>query len=197
MVSINGRENVAITRENALQTTTHEMVGQGVPILQRIEKPRLFQYVENPTLYYYVRWESPPHASIPNKPFDYIVAIPQKVAKPAPAGIHFHAWGESLNSGYGWWYNAGKGAILNTSNQIPHDWWIGYHELFWTGKPLSSKVDREVGIVRAYPQNRMLSFLDWVATKWEVDLHRTFTAGNSMGGSGALKLVIRFPDRIA
>jgi hypothetical protein len=43
----------------------------------------------------------------------------------------------------------------------------------------------------------MLSFLDWVATHWDVDLTRTHVAGSSMGGSGAPMLAIRFPDRIA
>jgi pimeloyl-ACP methyl ester carboxylesterase len=43
----------------------------------------------------------------------------------------------------------------------------------------------------------MLSFLDWVATKWDVDLSRTHVAGNSMGGSGAPMLAIRHPERIA
>jgi pimeloyl-ACP methyl ester carboxylesterase len=196
-VSINGRENVTTTQENALQSPVQETVGRGVPFLQRITKPKLFQYIENPTLYYYVRWESPPNANIPSKPFDYLVAIPPQVAKPAPVGIHFHSWGGSLNGGYGWWYNAEKGAILIASNQIPYDWWTGYHELLGTGQPLTSKADWEKGAVRAYSQRRMLSFLDWVATKWDVDLNRTFAAGSSMGGSGASKLAIRFPGRIA
>jgi hypothetical protein len=52
-------------------------------------------------------------------------------------------------------------------------------------------------VVRAYSQRRMLSFLTWVATKWDVDLNRVFTAGSSMGGSGATKLALRFPSRIA
>jgi pimeloyl-ACP methyl ester carboxylesterase len=196
-VSINGRENAAITKENALQTPIHETLGPGVPILQRIARPKLFYYIENPTLYHYVRWESPPNASIPSKPFDYLIAIPPKLTKPAPVGIHLHEWGGSLNGNYGWWYNAEEGALLIASNQIPYDWWTGYHESFWTGKPLSSKADWETGVVRAYSQRRMLSFLDWVATKWDVDLDRTFAAGSSMGGAGALKLSIRFPDRIA
>jgi pimeloyl-ACP methyl ester carboxylesterase len=196
-LSVNGRENPIVTKENALQSAVLETVGQGIPILQRMTKPDSFHYIENPTLYYYVRWEAPPNSSIPSKPFDYLVAVPPRLAKPAPVGIHLHAWGGSLNDGYGWWYNAEKGAILIASTQIPYDWWTGYHELFWTGRPLTSKADWEKGVVRAYSQRRMLSFLDWAATKWNVDLNRTFAAGNSMGGSGSLMLAIRFPNRIA
>ena len=160
-------------------------VGPGLPVLQRIEKPRNFQNVENPTLHYYVRWEAPSNTSIPGKPFDYLVAIPPKLAKPASVGIHLHAWGGSLNDGYGWWFNAEKGAILVASNQIPYDWWTGYHERLGTDEPLKTKEDWTKGVVRPYTQRRMLSFLDWVATQWEVDLTRTFAAGNSMGGRGA------------
>jgi pimeloyl-ACP methyl ester carboxylesterase len=196
-VSVNGKENTSISQENALQTPIDEVVGLGLPILQRMTKPESFQYVENAALYYYVRWESPPNSSVPSKPFDYLVAIPPKLARPASAGIHLHAWGGSLNDGYGWWFNAEKGAILVASNQIPYDWWTGYHDLFWTEQPLATKVDWIKGVVRAYSQRRMLSFLDWVATKWELDLKRTFVAGNSTGGSGSSMLAIRFPDQIA
>jgi len=194
-VSTNGQENATISSRNATETPVDEGVGQGVPILQRIEKPGIFQYVENPTLYYYVRWEASPNANVPGKPFDYLVAIPPKPAKPAPVGIHLHEWGGSLNYGYGWWYNAEKGAILISSNQIPYDWWTGYHERLGLGQPTKDEWMR--GVVRPYTQRRMLSFLDWVATQWDVDLTRTFAAGNSMGGSGSLMLALRFPERIA
>jgi hypothetical protein len=43
----------------------------------------------------------------------------------------------------------------------------------------------------------MLSFLNWVATGWHVDLRRTHVAGNSMGGSGSPMLAIRHADRTA
>ena len=196
-ISVNGNENTAITGSNALQTPITETVGRGVPVLQRIEKPSGFQHVENPTLYYYVRWEAPPTVNVPGKPFDYLVAIPPKVVKPAPVGIHLHAWGGSLNNDYGWWFNAEKGSILIASNQIPYDWWTGYHERLGTSLPLKTKDDWTKGFVRPYSQRRMVSFLDWVATKWPVDLKRTFVAGISMGGSGALMLALRFPERVA
>jgi hypothetical protein len=43
----------------------------------------------------------------------------------------------------------------------------------------------------------MLSFLDWAAKKYDLDLKRVFTAGSSMGGSGAPMFAIRYSDRIA
>lgn len=196
-VSSNGNENKTLDQGNTLQIPVDEIVGQGVPVLQRIVKPPIFNYVENPTLHYYVRWEAPPNSSVAGKPFDYVVAIPPKLAKPAPVGLHLHAWGGSLNHDYGWWFNAETGAILIASNQIPYDWWTGYHERLGTGQPLKTKDDWLKAAVRPYTQRRMLSFLEWVKMQWEVDLTRTFAAGSSMGGSGAIMLALRFPEQIA
>lgn len=197
VVSVNGTANATLTDANATQAPTKESVGRGPFILQRTEKPKEFQYIKDATLHYYVRWESPPNCSVASRPFDYLVAIPPKLAKPAPVGLHLHCWGGNLNGGYAWWSDAEKGAILIATNQIPYDWWTGYHEFKFTGKPLNSKEDWLKGVVRPYSQTRLFSFLDWVATKWDVDLKRTFTAGTSMGGSGTLMLAIRYGKRIA
>jgi hypothetical protein len=43
----------------------------------------------------------------------------------------------------------------------------------------------------------MISFLDWAKTKYPFDMDRVFTAGSSMGGSGAPMFAIRYSDRIA
>jgi len=194
-IVIDGKENTSIGESNSLRSPVQERVGQGVPVLQRVEKPERFNYVKNPTLHYYVRWESPPNCAAHGKPYDYVAAVPPNLAKPAPVGIHLHCWGASLNGGYGWWYKGDDGHILIASNQIPYDWWTGYHELYFEGPP--SEDTWKQGVVRPYSQVRMFSFLDWVATQWDVDLTRTHVAGNSMGGSGSPMLAIRFPDRIA
>ncbi len=194
-VVIEGKENAALGPGNVLQQPVEETVGLGMPVLQRIERPKEWQYVATPTLYYYVRWESPPNCAVMGKPFDYVVGIPPKLADPAPVGIHLHCWGGSLNGGYGWWYGAELGHILIASNQIPYDWWTGYHERFWEGSP--SKEKWQKGVVRPYTQNRLLSFLNWVATKWNIDPAATYVAGSSMGGSGAPMMAIRHSDRIA
>ncbi len=194
-LSIDGKENTALGSGNVLAAPIAETVGLGIPVLQRTEKPKEWQYVKDPTLHYYVRWESPPNCSAAGKPFDYVVAIPPKLARPAPVGIHLHCWGGSLNGGYGWWYGAEQGHILIASNQIPYDWWTGYHELYWQGP--AKEAAWKNGMVHPYSQVRMLSFLDWVATRWDVDLARTHVAGSSMGGSGAPMFAIRYPERIA
>ena len=193
--SVDGKENTALAAGNLLAAPVTETVGLGVPVLQRSEKPKEWQYVTGPTLYYYVRWESPPNCAAAGMPFDYLVAIPPKLARPAPVGIHLHCWGGSLNGGYGWWYGAERGHILIASNQIPYDWWTGYHELYWQGP--AKEEAWKAGRVHPYSQVRMLSFLDWVATRWDVDLTQTHVAGSSMGGSGAPMFAIRYPERIA
>jgi len=192
---VDGKENTALEAAYVLQQPVRETVGRGVPVLQRIRKPKEFQYIAGPTLYDFVRWESPPNCSVEGRPFDYVVAAPPNPARPAPVGIHLHCWGGSLNGGYGWWYNAEKGDLLLASNQVPYDWWTGYHESYWSGP--REKQAWQQGVVRPYSQQRMLSFLDWMTTRWEIDLARTHVAGNSMGGSGAPMLAIRYPEQIA
>lgn len=194
-VVVDGREQTRLTAENTLAEPVRETVGLGVPVLQRVERPEQFNYVRNPTLYYFVRWEPLPHSARPGLPIDYVVAVPEQVAWPAPVGIHLHCWGGSLNGGYGWWYQAEQGHLLLASNQVPYDWWTGYHERYWDGRP--DKAVWEQGVVRPYSQRRLLSFLDWMATRWEIDLARTHVAGSSMGGSGAPMLAIRYAERIA
>jgi len=194
-VAIDGKEK-PLDSANSLAKCVQETVGQGLPVLQRVEKPKEFQYVSQPTaVYFYVRWEAPPNCSVEGKPFDYLVAIPPKPVKPTPVGIHLHCWGGSLLGGYGWWYNAEKGSMMLASNQIPYDWWTGYHESYWK-VPRSQKAWQE-GVVHPYSQTRMLSFLEWMATKWDVDLKRTHVAGSSMGGSGSPMFAIRYPEFIA
>ncbi|HLY11717.1 MAG TPA: hypothetical protein VKW04_20620 [Planctomycetota bacterium] len=191
-LAVDGEEDLsAFDRGNALAEPVEEQVGQGVPVLQRIEHPEEFLYVRKPTLQFYVRWECPPNASLPSRPIAYLVALPPKSVEPAPVGLHLHCWGGNLEGGYGWWYDAAQGAILISTNEIPYDWWTGYHECMGTWKSW-----RE-GVVRDYTQTRLISFLDWAATQWKVDRARVFTAGNSMGGSGSPSVALRRGDRIA
>lgn len=194
-VVIDGKEDTAIGDSNSLQSPIEEGQGQGSPVLQSSKEVATFQFVEGPTLRHYVRWEAPPHANRENIPIDFVVAIPKKLAKPAPVGLHLHCWGGTPWDGYGWWYNAEKGTILIASNEVPYDWWTGYHERAGIGP--RNRESWKDGVVRPYTQRRLLSLIDWAATQWDIDRTRVFTGGNSMGGSGAPMLAIRNPDRIA
>lgn len=188
-------EDATLDAGNALPEAVAETLGQGTPVLQSVKTVDSFTFVDGPTLRHYVRWEAPPHANRENQPNDILVGIPKNLAKPAPVGLHLHCWGGNPYSGYGWWYNAEKGAILIAANQVPYDWWTGYHEL-------QGKVPRErnawaQGVVHPYTQRRVLALVDWAATQWEIDRSRTFVGGSSMGGSGSVMLAIRHPQQIA
>src|SRR5262249_9212110 len=87
--------------------------------------------------------------------------------------------------------------ILVSSNQIPYDWWTGFQEHLFTPHPPRTADDWRSGVIRPYAQRRMLSFLDWVAAKFPVDVHRIYTAGVSMGGSRSIMPAVRNPDRFA
>ena len=195
-----GVENTALNDGCAMRAPVLETVGQGTPVLQRVERPREWQYVRDPTLHYFVRWESPPNCAVQGKPIDYVVGVPPGVTWPAGVGLHLHCWGGSLDGGYGWWYRAEEGHVLIASNQAPYDWWTGYHEAYWLDAWRRAPRDEAVwrkGVVRPYAQTRLLSFLDWAATRWRLDVTRAHVAGNSMGGSGAVMFAIRHPDRLA
>ncbi len=194
---VNGQENTAIAGDNVLSGAVKETVGPGVPVLQRTPQSTTFHYVDGALLHYYTRWESAPNSNANGWAFDYLVAVPSGVGKHAQVGLHLHAWGGYEEDGYGWWFNGSKGSILVASTQSPYDWWTGYHEFLWTSKPLQAPQDWQKGVVHPYTQRRLLSFLDWVGTKWDIDKNRTFVAGSSMGGSGSLMLAIRYPQQIA
>jgi len=197
-----GKENPAVSAANSLAAPVEERAGEGLPVLQRVIRGVKFNYVDDTTLHYYVRWEAPPRASVESSPFNYLVAVPPNAKAPSPVGIHFHCWGNHLRGGYGHWANAGKGAILIAPNQVPYDWWTGYHEsvrpTFHQPMPRPKEKDEwNRGVVRPYTQNRILAFFEWACTKWEIDRKRTFTAGNSMGGAGSLMFAIRHGDKVA
>jgi len=178
--AVNGAEDLDALGKGNTIGPVDETVGPGEPVLQRIERPEKFSYRPRPELRYYVRWEAPPRSNLPSRPYDYLVGIPSKPKWPAPLYIAFHCWGASLNGGFGWWYQRPPATtVLVSTNQIPYDWWTGYHEAKGTWKPWSA------GVVRSYTQKRYDAFVEWVCGQWKIDRTRTVTGGNSMGGAGA------------
>ncbi|KKL06035.1 hypothetical protein LCGC14_2600050, partial [marine sediment metagenome] len=69
--------------------------------------------------------------------------------------------------------------------------WTGYHESMGTWRNWTD------GAVHDYSQRRLLSFVDWIDTKWKVDSTRVSVGGGSMGGSGTTNLAVHHSDRIA
>jgi len=192
----NGVEETQIGSGNTV--TVNETVGQGIPILQKVETVKDYYYTDGiSTHYYYTRWESPPNSNVHGMPADYKVIVPESYVpgRPTPVNLSFHAWGSNMHVQAGWWYNFDKGTISITTNQIPYDWWTGYHEKYGIGE--RSQQNWASGVVRPYTQNRLNSFFDWAASRWSLDRSRTIAAGVSMGGSGSIMYGIRNPDRVA
>jgi pimeloyl-ACP methyl ester carboxylesterase len=189
-----GVEDTTLIAGDNMVGIEDETVGEGIPVLQRIERPELFYYEENATLYLYTRWETSPNTAVEGKPYDYLVGVPETLVDPAPVGIHMHCWGGNLYSGYAWWGDYADGALLLASNQEPYDWWTGYNENYYNG------LDFTDGVVHPYSTTRLVSFLDWMKNEneyWgEIDSTRTFTAGSSMGGSGSIMMAIRYPELV-
>jgi len=195
-VVVNGEEDLsAFGKGNALAGPVTEKSGPGDPILQRVQKPKTFFYTKGITLHYYTRWEAPPRCNLPSRPYDYLVTIPEKMQKPAPLNLVLHCWGSNLygkGGGYTWhsWKDKRTG-IGVASNQIPYDWWTTYHENSGTLKAWTD------GVSRNFTPKRLLAFVDWVCTKWDVDQTRICVSGASMGGSGSTFIPIRYPERFA
>jgi hypothetical protein len=170
-----------------------EIVGPGAPVLQFVKKPGEYKhhfYQKKATLYYYTRWEAPPRCNLPSRPIDYIVGILPNTKPPSPLALRLHGWGGSMHGG-GFWTFPHLGTILISTNQIPYDWWTGYHEFKNTWRGWNE------GAVSDYTQQRLLGIVDWVDTKWKVDKTRVSVGGGSMGGSGTTNLAVHHHDRIA
>ncbi|MGA2032753.1 MAG: alpha/beta hydrolase-fold protein [Thermoguttaceae bacterium] len=196
--TINGEEDFAALvkdLDGLRQAAVEETVGAGEPIVQRIEPSKEFFYLQGVTLCFYTRWEAPPCCNLPSRPYDYIVILGPKLARPAPLNLILHCWGSNLvgkGGAFSWfrWKDQAVG-IGVASNQIPYDWWTTYHENLGTWKSWND------GVTRDFTAKRLLAFVDWVGTKWEVDKTRVCVSGESMGGSGSTFLPIRYPDRFA
>jgi hypothetical protein len=72
----------------------------------------------------------------------------------------------------------------------PDSWWVGYNELWDTGKNPAD------GVVRFYTENRLLWYVAWVKAdpRWTIDSTRVFLKGHSMGGTGTLHVGLGHPE---
>lgn len=191
MVALSGEENLsAFTEANCLSQAMDEKVGPGDPVLQRKEVPDKFHYVAKPTLRFYVRWESPPRCNLPSRPYDYMVGELPGLRDPAPLVVSLHCWGANVIRDLPWRGHS-KGSLLLTTNQIPYDWWMSYHEAMHTWKCWKDGKNRD------YTVRRVFGMMDWVQSKWNVRKNTIMLRGASMGGSGTSMIVTRYPERFA
>jgi hypothetical protein len=187
--TVDGAEDFSTLTQGVNATASvDESTGLGMVVKREVVSGVQFQYEQDVTQHYYVRWECPPTCNVPSRPWDYLVAVPKPAYQKAspPVGLALHCWGGNMWSGYGWWYRADEGALLVSSNQWPYDWWTAYHENLGTIKAWTS------GTCQPYNQLRMLSFIfDFVMGEFNGDQNRVFVYGSSMGGSGSSALGLR------
>ena len=92
--------------------------------------------------------------------------VPERPLKPAPVGIHLHAWGANMDSGYGWWFNAEQGSDPAGTQPGPVrlvDWLITNATTPRTAN--TSEAAWKQGVIRPYTERRVLGFLEWMKTK--------------------------------
>mgnify|MGYP001085340912 CR=1 FL=1 len=199
-LAVNGEEDLSnwTAGGNTTASAVAEAVGTGMVLLRVKELDVTWMYENNVDKYYYVRWDCPPYYNIPSHAFDYLVAVPSVTVDPRPVDVALHCWGATLNSGYGWWYEADKGSLLVSTNMKPYDWWTAYHDNYGTIRPFTDLDGNGGGRVRNYPQKRILSFLnDFVKLNYSVDDNRILVTGNSMGGAGCIMWGCREPNAFA
>lgn len=197
---VNGEEDLSAwtAGQDCSAAPVTESLGTGMVLLREKILDTDFMYVSNADRYYYVRWDCPPYYNVPSHAFDYLVGVPDDAVDPRPVDIALHCWGGSLNSGYGWWYEAENGALILATNMKPYDWWTAFHDNYGTIRPMTDVEGNAGGKVRNYAQKRVLSFLnDFVKNNWNVDDNRILVTGSSMGGSGCLMWGSRQADVFA
>jgi hypothetical protein len=77
---------------------------------------------------------------------------------------------------------------------VPNDplntWFYGYSDQLPGGDP-------NRGMVENYTERRLLAYLDHFASQYPFDKNRVFVRGESMGGTGAMTLALRYPKVFA
>ncbi len=198
--SVNGEEDLSswTTSQNCSGAAVAESTGTGMVLEWKTTTPGSFDFVNNPTMHYYAKWECPPNYNIPSYAHNYLVAVPPNLANPCPVDVALHCWGGSYEGGYDWWYEAESGGLLVATNEIPYDWWVAFHENAGRLRPWTNVDGNGGGVCRSFSQNRIWSFCQgFVATHWNVDPNHTFVSGGSMGGSGSCMWGIRAGDKFS
>ncbi len=193
--SINGKELVGL-EHNSLKHPIEERKGLSEPILQWSKTVDRKQYCYNNqggTVYYYATWLDEPYSNTMQN-FLWSIAVPDNYQKDTPAVLQLalHAWGGHLDCTT-YWYDIHPSTIrIATVNAPVQDWWYGYRENYGiTQKPEKNEV------VQNYTEKRILHFIDWVKTRWNIDESLVFAEGQSMGGAGAMHLGMKHGDRFA
>lgn len=120
---------------------------------------------------------------------DYFYVVPAKSGiKNAPLRVVLHSAGHSGDKvlkdafkHHDWFHYYGSEdyhILYLDCRKNKNDWWWGYHEIKRNPKLYKDKLSPA--------EARVLSTVEWVIKKYNVDRNRVYLSGISMGGSGSL-----------
>lgn len=185
--AIGGKENRYLGAGNVTKKGIEETVAPPQPVLQftrKINKNETYVWRHGPgEIRYYMTWVDAPDSNRPRH-FIWSVAIPSAYDPSVGAALQLslHAWGANQDTGT-YWYKIPPACIRIATVDYPvQDWWYGYREDYQKKNHLKSP------LVINYTERRLLSFIDWVRSKWTINPNLIFVEGESMGGSGAMSL---------
>lgn len=181
--TVNGAEDFSgiFTGVNATEQVT-ETTGPGMVLKWKEEIITGGWYWwpdRNPTLYYYVRWESPPYWNLPSRGFNYRVGLPNEEYQVDNPMLEIcpHAWGGNYSGAYDWW-SFENGGILLTQTHLHYNSYTAFHENICTLKPWDK------GTVQPYFQARVSAFVyDFLVEEFNIDTNQIILTGGSMGGA--------------
>ena len=197
VTAIDGVQNLAALSEgNSLAHPLAEAAAEPEPVLQKVLPRRPFwDYGEK--RHHYVRWVAgPKYGNLPCQYYNWAVAVPDRMAKPArpggagkaaPVELSLHRDGRSY---YVTQYRIDRTSIVVSPHDFPlKTWWYGYHEAHGTLKSFRQ------GVVHPYTERRILSFLEWVCRSWPADRKRILVTGMNAGAAyGARTLSRHYPE---
>lgn len=177
------------------------------PVNERVDKPEpVFQWrklvgPKNPycwntdkgIVYYFATWVDEPFSNIPRL-FMWSVAVPNHYTNNTPAVLQLalHGWGGNFDCST-YWYKVKPATIRIATVDYPvQDWWYGYRENY----DISTNI-APTERVQNYTERRLLYFINWAKTQWNIDDSRIFVEGQSMGGTGAIHLGMKNGDQFA
>jgi len=188
---LDGVQNTAGISEGNTTGPVDENPAAAQPVLQR-ELPRMpfFNYAGKRL--HYVQWAGPPCYNLPSQYYNWSVCLPagEKEGENtgAPLELSLHRDG---NSYWRTQFRMERDSVVLSPHDFPvRTWWYGYHEALGTLRSFKS------GCIQPYTERRLLSFVEWAATKWSLDRNRVIVSGSRGGasGSGALHLGLRHPE---
>ncbi|MDO8509498.1 MAG: DUF4215 domain-containing protein, partial [Nanoarchaeota archaeon] len=197
-------ENVNdFSSSNSLQSRISENLNNDWrPIIQNssqrsylVQGPPNKAYTFNTEIY--TRWEAPPLTNLATQAQNYRVEIPVNVQPPYKVMVMLHSHLSNLLEMASPYYF--DGIILAANDFVPisspmSTWWSGWNENYNftdTSKCFRGECSN---MGKYYTRDRVVSFLEWSKTNWQINDQKIGCSGASMGGTGARRFCLQNPQ---